>query len=176
MATWAFEASGSGLAAVGLGPDVAAGAAIRFGATARRHGAYWAPSARIALVDDLDRSYPSSLGTATFGMIAFAAELCPLAAFAIGGASLRPCAAAELGVLHAAGADTSNPRDVSRPWTAAGIEAIYAVPIAGPIFWDATFGALVAIDRYRFTIGPGTVFETPLVVERIALGVGAKLD
>jgi hypothetical protein len=173
---WAFEASGAGLGAVGLAPDVVAGIAVRVGATLPRYRSSWAPSFRIAVADTIDRSFPGGLGTGTFGMLASSVEACPLTAFAVGAASLRPCASAEVGVLRASGSDTANPRDQSRLWTAAGVEGIYSVPIAGPIFWDATLGALVVIDRYRFTIGSGTVFETPAIVGRIALGLGAKID
>jgi hypothetical protein len=176
VTAWTFEASAAGLGAAGLGPDVIAGAALRIGATAPRHGSAWNPSLRISVEDTLDRSFSSSLGTATFGMLAASTEICPLAVFGIGAATLRPCASVEFGALRASGSETSNPRNEPRPWSAAGFEGTYSAPIAGPIFWDATLGALVPIDRYRFTIGPGTVFETPLVVARVALGIGAKID
>ncbi len=176
MDSWSFEGSAAGFGAVGLGPDVIAGGALRVGAALPRRGSLWAPSVRLAVSDTFDQSLTGALGTATFGMLAFSTEVCPLAALAVGGALFRPCASAELGALRAAGSDTLNPRTTSRPWAAGGIEGICAVPIAGPLFWDLTLGTLLAMDRYRFTIGPGTVYQTPVVVARLALGIGATLD
>ncbi len=173
---WMVDASVSGLGAVGVGPDIIAGAAIRIGVTAPRHASFWNPSVRVALVDTLDRASSSSLGAATFGFIAGSADICPWSFERVLAGSLRPCVAAEAGVLRASGSDTLNPRNEPRTWSAAGIEGIYRASIAGPVFWDATLGALLPIDRYRFTIGQGTVFETPIVVARVAVGIGANLD
>ena len=174
--SWTFDASAAGFGVTGTGPDVVAGGALRVGAMAPWRGSPWTPSLRIAVEDTLDESVSGSLGTATFGMVAVSAELCPWAFFGFGAGSFRPCASGEAGVLRAAGSGTTNPRSEPRLWTAAGIEGILAAPIAGPIFWDVTLGALVALDRYRFMIGPGTIFETPAVVARLALGIGAKID
>jgi hypothetical protein len=173
---WTFEASAAGYAVSGIGPDVVAGAAVRAGASLARRGFWWTPSLRLSLANSVDRSFSSDAGTASFGILVSAGEVCPLVSFAVGGGELSPCVVGELGTLRASGSDTSNPQSKSRPWAAFGFEGAYARQIFGSLFWDVSVAALAPIDRDRFTMGADTVFETPKVVARAALGLGVRLS
>jgi hypothetical protein len=167
---WSFNTRVTAFSTVGMAPQPSVGIGVLVGVAF--DGPILSPSLHVGVADTFDTTYAGANGDATLGFLAGILEACPLAVRPSGRMVLRPCAAGEYGLLRAAGSNTDNPRSVVRPWLAAGPEARLSWNVAGPFSIEVALGALLAIDRDRFLIGSGTIFEIPPWVGRGLLGVG----
>ncbi len=155
-----------------MAPGPTGGWALFAGVSVRKRGLLGAPLARVGIANSIARSFSVSGGTASFGLVTGIAEACPISLRLLPGGLFRPCVVGEYGVLEAIGADTLDPRSVSRPWWSAGLEGRFALHLFGPISLDASVAVLLAFARDRFAIGPDVVFETPVTAGRAFLGIG----
>jgi hypothetical protein len=128
---------------------------------------------RLGVVDTLRRSFDEVGGTATFGLLAGLAEVCPIALPVGDALRFRPCASAEYGVVRVGASNTSDARSVDRPWGGAGLALRVTYRVFGPLWLDASAGGLVALQRNAFEFGSARFFESPAVVGRALVGVGA---
>jgi hypothetical protein len=156
-----------------MAPGPTAGGALLFGVLFEAPRAPWSWSVRLGVVDTLRRSFDEAGGTATFGLLAGLADVCPLALPVGGALQLRPCASAEYGVVRVSASNTSNAHPVDRPWGGAGLALRVTYRVLGPLWLDASVGGLVALQRNAFEFGATRFFESPAVVGRALVGVGA---
>jgi hypothetical protein len=174
-----FSATAAGLLAAGMAPEPTTGWTVLAGVSLGREPRAWraaaAPLLRVGVASALTRSFSGPTGEASFDWIAAVGEACPIS-FGVGGAAqIRPCLVGEYGVLRATGSETANPASVTRPWAGVGAEMRLSWGLLGPLSLDAAAGALASIERDRFTLATESVFETPPVVARVALGLGIAL-
>jgi hypothetical protein len=145
-------------------PDLALGGGV-FGGIERTDGLV-APAFRIAASfasSDLasgpkrDGSFLRALGRA---------DACPLRWEIASWASLRPCAVASLGLVHAEGAAVRKPISDTRPWADVGARLRARADLRS-FFFELEAGLLVPLTRPTF------VFENPRVVVHETPPIGA---
>jgi hypothetical protein len=168
-----FQATAAAFGTLGMAPGPTAGGALLVGVLFEAPRAAWSWSVRVGVADTADRSFDRLGGTATFGLLAGLAELCPLAMRFGDRVWLRPCADGEYGVVRVGASNTSSAHPVDRPWGGAGLGFRLGVRIAGPFWVDAVIGGLVALQRNDFEFASSRFFDSPPVVGRALVGVGA---
>jgi hypothetical protein len=156
-----------------MAPGPTAGPALLLGVSFGHRRSLWSWSARLGAVYTIDRPFAESGGTATFGLLAGIAEVCPLSIHFGGRARLQPCVLGEYGRLHVGVSHTAEGHPVDRPWAGAGAGARFSYDVVGPLRVEAAAGGLVALQRDRFEFGTSQFFEIPPVVGRALIGVGA---
>jgi hypothetical protein len=142
------------LGAFGFGPIVGHGPAL----------------VRAGVASVPERAYSMTAGSASWAAIAALAQACPVSWRVFGRGRFWPCVTGEYGSVSASGPQGRNA--LTRPWAGAGIEARIAIPILGPLFFDASVDGVWALDRNRFDLGAALVYETPVAVARVAAGIG----
>jgi hypothetical protein len=171
-----FSATAAGLLTGGMAPEPTTGWTALAGLSVGRDPLAWRAAAalllRVGVAGAPMRSFSGPNGEASFDWIAGVAEACPISVGAGGAGQLRPCVVGEYGVVRATGSETMNPASVTRPWAALGVELRLSWALLGPVSLDAAAGALASIERDRFTFATLSLFETPAVVARVALGLG----
>jgi hypothetical protein len=168
-----FQATATAFGTLGMAPGPTAGGALLVGVLVEGPRAPWSWSVRIGVADTADRSFDRLGGTATFGLLAGLAEVCPLALRFGERIWVRPCVGGEYGVVRVGASNTSSAHPVDRPWGGAGLGFRFGVRVAGPFWVDAAIGGLVALQRDGFEFGDARFFDSPPVVGRALVGVGA---
>jgi hypothetical protein len=77
------------------------------------------------------------------------------------GLGFDACATATLGLLSASSSGFTTTGSADRPWFGAGLAAVVRGPIAGPLGWTATGGALLVAPPQRFTVENVRTLYTP---------------
>lgn len=85
------------------------------------------------------------------------------------------CGHAELGAVHASGAQIVNQRDLTRLWLAAGVHGAAGVVLYRNIFTRLELGASLPLVRDRYIFAPNVaIHDTPIATGWILLGVGMQ--
>jgi hypothetical protein len=155
-----------------MAPGPTVGGALLIGVLFDAPRAPWSWSVRLGVVDTLDRAFDEAGGTASFGLLAGLAEVCPIALQLGSALWVRPCASGEYGVVRVGASNTSDARPVDRPWGGAGLALGVSYRVVGPLRLEASAGGLVALQRNAFEFGMTRFFDIPAVVGRAFLGVG----
>ena len=91
------------------------------------------------------------------------------------GMEIDGCGSAELGAVHASGAQIVNQRDLTRLWLAIGAHGRVGLPLYQNIFAQLQLGASVPLVRDRYLFAPNVaIHETPLVTGWLVLGIGLQ--
>ncbi|TMQ19649.1 MAG: hypothetical protein E6J90_17485, partial [Deltaproteobacteria bacterium] len=86
------------------------------------------------------------------------------------GMEIDGCGSAELGAVHASGAQIVNQRDLTRLWLAIGAHGRVGLPLYQNIFAQLQLGASVPLVRDRYLFAPNVaIHETPLVTGWLVL-------
>jgi hypothetical protein len=139
---------------------VAPGAELAIGMDPR--GA-WAPEARLVIAGATTGSFATPIaGRARFDWVAARVDVCPLALRLSDALATRPCAAMELGIVHAKGYDVFDAQGSTRPWRAPGalVEGLWDryAPFAVGVEAMASF----PLTRDKFSFVPRTdLFQAP---------------
>jgi hypothetical protein len=121
-----------------------------------------------------DRTTVTAQGDATFSLWTAHAALCPQI-FELSRLWLAPCANLEYGKVAASGSRTQNGASSRRDWLALGPKLLGELSLFGPLF--VHLGGTLAFPLFRdtYVLGPLEVHETPPVIGRLELGLGARL-
>jgi hypothetical protein len=159
--------------APGLVGSVPVFAEISLGAPKR----VFSPSARLRFERPGSDAAASSQGSAHFTWTEASLDLCPIALWLGERVRLRPCLRAEVGIVDAAGVDTTNAHDETRPWTTLGAVAIGRLNVVGPLFVELEAVLIAPLVRDRFYLDPQntTVFRASPVGASMAAGAGISI-
>jgi hypothetical protein len=118
------------------------------------------PSARLSLVLAQAARVETTAGDARFRLVLGRAHLCALK-FAAARGSLRLCALVEAGALLGQGIDARNKRDQTMPWLGAGLAALGAFQLAGPVALELGAGGRALLVKDQFIFSPAQLVHQP---------------
>jgi hypothetical protein len=134
-----------------------------------------APSLRLA-VARVTGEKRGAAGTGDFAWTAVSLEGCPLGTPARGAWRLRPCAAFEVGGLHAEGRGLTLPKSPTRLWLAPALVARGTWQPTPLLRLEATLGASFPLSRPSFVFDSGErLFDVPAAGFRGAVALGVVL-
>ncbi|MCA9598280.1 MAG: hypothetical protein KC776_33440 [Myxococcales bacterium] len=135
-----------------------------------------APSFRLSLAH-VSGEQRGLEGTGEFSWTAVALEACPLRAPDHGVWSVRPCAAFEVGGLHAEGRNVTLPRSPTRLWLAPALLARGAWRITPLLRLEANLGASFPLTRPTFSFDTGErLFQVPAAGVHAGIGVAGVIE
>lgn len=151
------------VAAVSLAADAESAAAptTAFGVAAGAELGWSAPglvspSARLSLVLAQAAQVETTAGDARFRLILARTHLCGLK-LATARSSLRLCALVEAGALLGQGIDARNKRGQTMPWLGAGLAALGAFGLKGPVALELGAGGRALLVKHQFVFSPDQI-------------------
>jgi hypothetical protein len=171
--TWSFSASAAGFIALGMAPEPTAGWTVLAGMSVDPPGSLERALLRVGVWGMPSRSFSVTGGSASFSTLVGIAEVCPTSFRLWSEGHLFPCLVGEYGEYSASGLNGKNA--IIRPWAGAGIGTWLSLTLFGPAFFEVSTQVIFAIDRNRFELGSESVYETPLAVGRIGVGIGVRV-
>lgn len=161
---------------VGGAAESAAAPKLAFGATAGVEVRSPArdvvtPSARLSVVLAQAARVEADAGDARFRLLLGRAHLCGLR-LAAGPSSYRFCGLLEGGALYGQGLEARNERSRTMPWLGAGLAALGAVELSGPMSLELGVGGRALIFRDRFVFAPQElVHQVPDFAWNLSVGL-----
>ena len=137
-------------------------------------GGLFAPAIRLAVARSLDVDRAAAIGGATLRWTTAGLDACPIRIALAKPLALRPCAAADVGVLDASGTGFAGTVSRSRPWA--------AISALGRLVWEPLpfldieleGGVIAPLYRESFFFAPNVaVYEAPpaALLSRAGFGV-----
>ncbi|WP_437575127.1 hypothetical protein [Sorangium sp. So ce887] len=118
---------------------------------------------------------PAAGGSASFLLVALAADACPLGA-TVGALHLAPCASVEGGLLAASRRGVAPVRSVTRGWLAIALPVRARLPLWGPFVLDVEAGVRMPLLRDGILVQGADVVARPPPLEVVsALGLGVTI-
>jgi hypothetical protein len=134
------------------------------------------PAASVAVERLSSPTQITRAGDADFATTLARLSLCPWSFPSTGKLFVAPCAAFEVGSLHAAGTRTLGPDDVSVLWLAADPVASLAYRPLRSLSLELSFAGVFPLVRGRFIFGPALpIFSIPVAGLSMLVGVRAVL-
>jgi hypothetical protein len=153
--------------AVGPAPNVLFGFALGLRWNVRGSGAF-APGLSLTGVAAEALDATERTGTASFRWYT-AHLIVDVLRVPLSSVALRAGLSADLGMLHASGAETTSPARSSRLWASLGVSAALEVPIAKAFAIAPVLGVQAPLRRDTYAFGPTDFFQEPVVVATIAV-------
>jgi len=136
----------------------------------------FAPLVAVAATSTSTSTSTSRLGGLALRWQAVAGSVCPLALRIGADASLRPCAAVELGSLRGEGVAVRNAERHDATWVALGVSGRFDVAVWAKLLLVFEAGASSPFTRSRFAFSSGeSAFETPALGGRVGLTLAFRL-
>jgi hypothetical protein len=117
----------------------------------------------------------TTAGDARFRLVLGRAHLCGVKLAAAGG-SLRLCALVEAGALLGQGIEARNQRGQTMPWLGAGLAALGAFELAGPVALELGAGGRALVVKDQFVFSPDQlVHQVPDLAWNLSAGLSYSI-
>jgi hypothetical protein len=178
--TTRFALGAGALATIGPAPKALFGP-LAFGELEWSRSSVWSPLVRLGIAGARTGTIGPDFDEADFGWAALRAELCPLRLELSTGASIRPCAFADLGLERVEGKSgvVDNPKGHTRLWSSAGVSAWLRFDLGESLFVSLGGGVAGALTRDHYVFerpAREVVYDVPALTIHAAILVGYDFE